>query len=337
LNFIKDAEHPQYSLRTMYDHDIMRGGISAWRAGEAGTIATVKKTISSNRILFTRYSFEATGGFFNQMPLKKGSGQFPLKSGDSRLHNIKRYGGYDNVYGAYFILVEHRLKRKLVRSIEYVPIRLARKIAGDPSELLNYCCQEKPFGLGLNEPRILIPKIKINTLFNLDGFPMHISGRTNDDITFKPAVQLCVDESNEIYLKKVINYVERRKANSKNPPAITTFDGITNVENQKIYDLLLAKHKDTIYRLRPASQVRTLEKGKEIFCELPPEQQCEAICNILKLFKCIFGTTDLKAIGGSGQAGMQKKNKNITQCAKAAIIHQSPTGIFSTEIDLLAL
>lgn len=337
LNFIKDAKRPPYSLRKMYGYDVVRGGILAWRAGEAGTIATVNKTMSSNRIQFTRYSFEVTGGFFNQMPLKKGFGQFPLKSDDARLHKFERYGGYDNVYGAYFILVEHLLKGKLVRTIEYVPIRLVKKIAGDASALVNYCCNKEPFGLGLNEPRILIPKIKINTLFNIDGFPMHISGRTGDGITFKPAVQLCVDESSEIYLKKVIKYVERCKANSKNPPAITIFDAITKEENQKIYDMLLTKHTDTIYRLRPSSQVKTLEKGKEIFYQLPPEQQCEAICNILKLFKCIFGTTDLKAIGGSGQAGIPKKNKNISQCTKAAIIYQSPTGIFSTEIDLLAL
>ena len=65
--------------------------------------------------------------------------------------------------------------------------------------------------LQLKNPRILIPKIKINTLFSIDGFPMHISGRTGDNVTFKVAAQLTIDDESMRYLKSVLKLTERQK------------------------------------------------------------------------------------------------------------------------------
>lgn len=334
--FIKEPSY-KYSLNKMFDFDVKRGGVVAWEKGETGSIATVKRTLLSNRILFTRYAFENSGEFYKQMPLKKGHGQIPLKSEDARFSNIDRYGGYNSDSSAYYMLVEHNKKGKRIRSIEYVPVRYAKRISLDKDLLMQYCLAGAPNGLGLSEPKILIPKIKIDTLFNIDGFPMHISGRTGDSITFKVAAQLCLEPDTEAYLKRVVNYVNKYKANTKNPSKISSFDKISAEENLLIYDALLAKHRNTVYSKRPSSQIATLEAGREVFKRLSLEEQCLALLNILTLFKCVFARADLKLIGGSGQAGTVSKNKNITDCSKAWIINQSVTGLFSNTIDLLSL
>lgn len=51
------------------------------------------------------------------------------------------------------------------------------------SDPVSYCNQY----LGLIEPKILIPCIKINPLISYDGFRMHISGRSGDTILYKNA------------------------------------------------------------------------------------------------------------------------------------------------------
>lgn len=330
-NFIRNARPGSYSLNRMYDYDVSRGDTVAWRKGDSGSIATVKATMAGNRILFTRYAHEATGEFYDQMPLKKGKGQIPLKSSDPRLANIDRYGGYTKDSSAYFFLVEHMQKKKRVRSLEYAPIRYAAKFAADPGALQAYCEQE----LGLAAPKVLISKIKIDSLFRIDGFPMHLSGRTGNSVTFKPAAQLVLPPESERYLKRVCKFVERKKANAA--LRVISADQITLEENLALYDLLIQKHRDTIYAKRPASQLETLVKGRDTFAKLSLEEQCAALANILVLFRCVFARTDLRAIGGSGQAGTVTKNKNLTGCSQALLIHQSVTGLFEQRIDLLKL
>ncbi len=336
-NYIKNVSARNYSLNHLFEEDVERHGRVAWKMGGGGTIATVRSTVASNRILFTRYAVEETGGFYNQKPMNKGRGQIPLKTSDARLSNIDRYGGYNADRCAYFILVEHLKKKKTVRSLEYVPVRLAAKIAADPDALARYCVSPSPAGLGLVNPRVLLAKIKINTLFFIDGFPMHISSRTNDYVSFKVGAQLCLDDGSEAYIKKIGKFLERRRQSAREPLYLTAYDEISAEQNLKLYDLLLAKHRDTVYAQRPGSQMATLAKGREKFMALPPEEQCEAISHILGLFKCVFREADLRLIGGSGRAGTVKRNKEISKCDRAVIVHQSPTGLFSNVIDLLAL
>ncbi|MEG0831786.1 MAG: Cas9 endonuclease PAM-interacting domain-containing protein, partial [Acidaminococcaceae bacterium] len=142
--------------------------------------------MQGNRILFTRYATEVKSGLFDQNLMKKGKGQLPVKNGpDQRLTKIDCYGGYNKVTGAYFFLVEHTVKQKRVRTLEFVPVHLAARFEKAPEQLSAYC-QEN---LGLKSAKILLPKIKIDTLFKVDGFKMHLSGRTGQQLVFKGANQ----------------------------------------------------------------------------------------------------------------------------------------------------
>ena len=118
---------------------------------------------------------------------------------------------------------------------------------------------------------------------------------------------------------------------------ITENDGITPEENLKMYDELCRKQKETIYSHRPASQCDKLLGGREQFAKLPCEEQCIVLNEILHLLQCKPISANLKQIGGGSQAGTMKINKIITNCEEAKLIHQSVTGLFEQEIDLLAL
>ncbi|MEL7604443.1 MAG: type II CRISPR RNA-guided endonuclease Cas9 [Sedimentibacter saalensis] len=329
VNFIKNKKF-KYNLNRMYDFDVNGKDVNAWEKGDNGTISTVKSIMKKNNILFTRYAFEQNGSLFDQMVLKKGKGQFPIKAGDSRLFDIQKYGGYNKVVGAYFMLVEHAKKKKRVRSIEFVPRYLSESLKENNEERLKYCVEQ----LKLVDPVILLPKIKINTLFDVDGFFMHLSGRTNNQLIFKGANQLCIGQREEIYVKKILKYIDRSKKTT-NKLDITTYDGITKKENMELYDLLLNKLKNTLYNVRLSAQVKTFETGRNIFEKLSESDQCKFLGEALHLFQCNSVSSDLSLINGGKYSGIILLSNVISNYKHVTIINQSPTGIFSKEVDLL--
>ena len=64
-DYDKDKINNNYNLSKMFDWDVKRKGEVAWIAqkknGDVGTIATVKKVLSKNTPLMTRYCFEGRG------------------------------------------------------------------------------------------------------------------------------------------------------------------------------------------------------------------------------------------------------------------------------------
>ena len=332
INFIKRKDN-KYSLNKMYDFRVERNGSIAWEPGDTGTIATVKKTMLNNRVLFTRYANQAKGGLFKQTILKKGKGQQPIK-GDKNdpISDISKYGGYDKVAGAYFFLVEHVVKGKYIRSIEYVPILKAAILKDNTAALLQYCLED----LGLKEPRILVPEIKINSLLKVNGFKMHLSGRTNNQLLFKGAEQLLLTDEDEKYIKKISKYVQLSKA-VKGGLTITSFDRLDKESNIKLYDKLLDKLKNTVYEVRLGTQITNLTKGRDTFIKLSVEEQIITLFEILHLFQCNSINSNLTLIGGAARAGKLVIGKNISDLDQISIINQSPTGLFEKEMDLLKL
>ncbi len=161
--------------------DIVRNGELAWKAGNNGTITTVKKFMRKNNILVTRKAYEVKGGLFDQQIMKKGKGQVPIKGNDSRINNIEKYGGYNKATGAYFMLVKSKDKKgNEIRTLEYIPLYMKNQIEKDDNAAYTYLIEEKQ----LREPEILIKKIKTDTLFSVDGFKMWLSGRTMDRSDF---------------------------------------------------------------------------------------------------------------------------------------------------------
>ena len=347
LNFItKNQDNRRYSLKPeiFYKFSIKRDGEIAWLGGEDGTMATVARTMHKNNILFTRQPLEGKGELFKQNPLKAKSGQLPLKAGLS----VEKYGGYDSLTTAYFALVKSEGKKGSVQlSIEGIPLVYAKQGEKAVKDYLTEVVQ-------LCKPEIKIPKIKKYSLFKINGFPMHISGRQGKQLIFYVAGQLCINEDSIAYLKKVFKYEsdlavneeiladengdEVRKQKARNRLAF--YDntwGISLEANMQLYDMLLAKSANNLYKNRPASQTSTLKEQREQFSILPLSKQIHVIKEILKLFKCASATADFKLLEKGSTCGKIQVSTNITKCKQCILINQSPTGVFEQEVDLMKL
>ncbi len=327
-NYIKNAAYREYSLPRMYDFNVRRNEQSAWVTGKNGTIVTVRKTMAKNNVLFTRLATARKGVISDQQILRKGNGQLPIKKGLP----IERYGGYNKISGAYFILVEHKKGNKCQRSIESIPVYLAKQIEEDPSDLISYCTDS----LHLQEPKILTSKIKFNALFEINGFRMHLSSRTGGSLRFKGANQLKVDQKAEKTVRNISKYVARC-ITAKRELSITSYDNLSAEENIILYDQLLEKLKNSIYKEKLSAQVNTLTEGREKFIKLAIPTQCKLLLEILHLFQCNIVSANLKALSGGGQCGNIEISQNITNYSGIKIINQSPTGLFEQHMDLLSL
>lgn len=328
--FVKENPGRTYNLEKMFIWDVARDGEIAWKAGKSGSIVQVRAMMEKNHILVTRRSYEVKGGLFDQQILKKGKGQVPVKESDERLRDIGKYGGYNKAAGAYFMLVSSKDKKgKEQRTIEFVPIYLKDRVEKDMESARNYLMEER----GLREPKILIKKIKIDTLFKVDGFYMWLSGRTSNQLIFKGANQLILSKEDMKTLKKVVKYIQRQKEDKN--VKISVRDGITEEELLKLYETFLDKIRHSIYGVRLSSQEKTLVNGKEKFIDLSVEAKCQVLYEILHLFQCQSGASNLKMIGGPASAGILVMNNNISKCKNISIVNQSPTGIYEKEIDLL--
>lgn len=333
--FIKENPGRSYNLEKMFIHDIFRNGKVAWKAGDKGTIKTVRNVMNKNNILVTRRSYEVKGGLFDQQIMKKGKGQVPIKTSDERLHDINKYGGYNKAAGAYFMLVKSTdAKGNEQRTIEFVPIYKKDYIEQSEENALEYLCEIMKDRKLLN-PIILINKIKIDTLFKVDGFYMWLSGRTGKQLIFKGANELLLSDEETKILKKVIKFINR-KIENKNVK-IVAFDGINEAELTHLYDVFVSKLQNTIYKIRLGLQASTLIDNKGKFEKLSLEDKCTVLAEILHLFQCQSTMANLTLISGPAKAGSIKINNNITKCKQISIINQSVTGIYEKEIDLLKL
>lgn len=331
--YIRQNPGRSYNLKKMFTStDVVSNGELAWKAGENGTIATVKRIMDKNNILVTRRAYEVKGGLFDQQLKKKGKGQVPIKGNDERLagvEGISKYGGYNKATGTYFMLVESEDKKgNRIRTIEFMPLYLSEKISGNETETLNYL---KNY-IKLKNPCILLSCIKIDTLFKVDGFYMWLSGRTGKQLIFKGANQLILSAKDTVTLKKIIKFVTRRKENKT--LEIVSNDELSTGDLIGLYDTFLDKLENTIYHVRLSAQVTTLTQKREKFCALKDEDKCIVLSEILHMFQCQSGSADLTLIHGSANAGILVLNSNITNCKQISIINQSPTGIYEKEIDL---
>lgn len=345
LNFIKNSKKEKYSLNMekMYAYPIERGGEQAWIPGDKGSMAVVKHMMAKNNILFTRMPITGKGGLYKINPLKKGKGQLPLK----KALKIENYGGYNSLSTAYFTLVESVKKKKKIRTIETIPLVLAK---ASEQEINEYLRNE----LGLEAPKVLIPRIKKYALLEVDSFPIHLSGKTGTNIIGYGAQELCLDDKWGDYLKKCAKYrddiakneaclmdaaqddVIRNNAQEKLNYYATRWQ-ITADNNIILYDLFIEKMNSRAYINRPALQSKTLQDCRERFNSFKLAEQIKILLEVLKLFKCGSTSADFSLFEKGKVAGRIIFSSNITNRITCFLVNKSPTGVFEEKTDLLKL
>ncbi len=338
--FIKENPGRTYNLKKMFQSEsVVRNGEVAWEVenkdNKKATICTVRKFMDKNDILITRRSYEVKGGLFDRNIMKKGTGQIPIKGNDDRLagpDGIKKYGGYNKVAGSYFMLVESEGKKgKKMRTIEFVPLYLKSEIEKSEYMILQYL--QGP--CNLKNPNILLRRIKKETLFEINGFKMWVTGRGDKRLLFKGANQLLLPPVETKTLKQVMKFISRKKENKD--IKCSERDGMTEDSLIALYDAFLHKLQHTMYKFFLSNEEKVLLENRDVFINLIMEDKCVVLSEILHLFQCQSATANLKLIKGSGTAGKLRVNKNILLCDSLKIINQSPTGIYEQEIDLLKI
>lgn len=341
LHFLK-GNHPVYSLNTeaLYGHKVSRNGVDAWIPaekdekgqvieGHEGTMGTVRKWMRKNNILFTRMPLEGKGGLFDQNIMKKGKGQVPLK-GDSPISDIGKYGGYNKASIAYMMLVQAEEKGKPVYLLESIPNYVKNTLISD-KERQAYCVRTwTAQGNKYRHPQILIPQIRIQSLFEIDGFKAHISGKTDDRFVMRNAQELCMDNALAGVLKNVLKFIHRKTV--QKDAAITEYDGVSDDNTLALYDFFVKKLSSSIYRKKYATQADFLRQSKDKFTNLSLEERCEVLGSILHLFQCNAVLSDFHLLGGSRQAGRIYLNKKIKAQDHVYLIEQSVTGFFEKRI-----
>lgn len=336
MNFFKEKELDQrkavYSMNpeAFYGRTIQRKGQVAWRPEEDGTMATVRKWMKRNNILFTRMPFIGQGQLFDVNILKKGNGQVPLKKG----RDIAKYGGYNKASIAYFMLVcAEDKKNRNVYVIEPIPTYLQEQVPNDSAKQ-QYCGQvwahsKSKQRRDWKNPRVIISCIPMQSLFSVNGYRMHITGKTNDRLFVRNAEQLCLDVKDADVLKRVL------KINSRQNVCITNFDKITEENTLNLYEAFIEKLKDSIYHIKFADQGDKLQREIESFKKLDLVSRCRLLEEILHFFQCNATISDLSMIGGSKQAGALTINSKLDAGDQPYLLLQSITGFYEKKIPLV--
>lgn len=328
----KDA---RYSLnKAMYDYPVVRGGVTAWTPGEDGTIAVVKRWMSRNNILFTRRSYCQQGGLFDQLPMKKGQGQVPLKADGSPIGDIEKYGGYNKAEVSYFMYVQGKDKKGKPAYL-FVPVLLYRAGAlRTDADREAYCLEEwQREKAAFTEPRILLREIPYNALLEQNGFRMHLSARSGTQLIMKNAVELCLSGEQAALVKRIGKFLERSR--TEKDSRITAYDRLGTEDLRHLYETFEDKLNHSVYQEKLETQAKTLAEKKENFEQLTAEEQCQVLMEILHFFQCNPVLSDLRLIGGVGQAGRFTLSFNATKQKGLTLVAQSVTGFFEKRIPLV--
>lgn len=322
-NFFKNIENENYSLNRVFDFDTK----GAWIAnGNNKTIDLVKKYTRLNDSIVTFMPKQQKGSIIGKVTIQKaGQGQLQIKNN----LDINKYGGYRDVSGTYFALIEHEVKGKRVRTISAIYLYAEKLFRVNPIE---YCENI----LGLNKPKVILSKIFFNSLFEIDGDRVIVTGRANNGaiLLIKHSYQLSIDDEKSKYLKYCKKYIDIC-AVEKKEVEISNKDLVSKEKNIDMYDYFINKLEGKPYANLFANLVIDLKNNASKFNDLSVLNQCNVLLNILNAFKCDRSSVDISLLNGKKTAGVLTKNSCISNFKECKLVNQSVTGLYEVKIDLL--
>lgn len=333
-NFIKDYEKgkEKYNMAKMFKYNVSRNGVTAWSIDGEKSIDNVRKVMARNTPLVTRMNYERHGKLYNVSligtnSIKEASKDMyiPSKLNDNRLSDVKKYGGYSDVKGTYFFLVEYTEKGKRVRSLEALPLYL--KDHYNTKEQLEEYCREM---LGLKEPSVRYRRIKMYSKIRVNGFEVLLTGRSENRLLISNAEELKISYQDAKYIKNLAMLKERDVQEE-----IYEECGATREENGKVFLMLKDKFVNGIYAKRINPIGDKLDENK--FNNLSLKQQAEIILQLVGITQQTNYGANLELIGASKKTGTMKPNKVLSSYSEVLLINQSVLGIYEERVDLLTI
>lgn len=350
LNFMKEAErHPEkdtykYHMDKIFDWDVKRNEQYAWIAagrGKEGTIKTVKAMLDKNSPLVTRYCAEYHGGITRKVTIwgkdvAKEGAYIPAKMNDERMRDVTKYGGLTNVAVSGYSLIEYKVKGNIVRSLESIPVFLGRISSINEEELVAYfskVIQAENAKNAISDVRVCYKFIPSDALIKYNGFYYYLGGKTNDKIIIKNAVELSFEHYYSVYIKKIEKAVNTKYYAEKDNYGQRILSSERNLE---VYNIIKHKYNDQIYKYQSGTIGQIIKNGIEKFEALSLEEQCYVIIQIINNI-AISEKADMVLLGGSSQSGVMIINKKVTKAEELMLIHQSVTGLYRAEVNLLTV
>lgn len=336
---LEKQERGFVNFNKMFEYDVKSGDKIIWEACQkdnesntyfGGTLEKIRTIVHRNDVLYTEMTYVNNGEFFNQNADKKEENLFPLKKG----LNPAKYGGYKGINKSYFVMFEYLKNDQWIKSIRGIPTYLVTGRPVSDDVVVNYLKSLYNFDI-----RILIPKIKINSLFYFNGFPIRLRGDNGINLAFKASCQLVLslelEETLRMVEKAQIAFASTSVENeneSSESPAIDNkkFELLTNERLNQLYDVLLNK-LETIYAERFSSPIETVKKFQQSFHDNDDRvDKILILFNLINVFRCTNeSSTDLRGVGLSKRSGRMSKNINaFFDNNHVEIVHQSVTGLF---------
>lgn len=354
INFIKEAiKHPEkefykYHMDKIFDWDVKRNEKYAWIAtgeGKEGTIKTVKDTLEQKLYwklpMVTKYCAEYHGGITRKVTIygkdvaKEGS-YIPVKMNDKRMQDVTKYGGLTNIAVSGYSLIEYKIKGNTVRSLESIPVFLGRVSLISVEELVEYfskIIQAENSKTVISDVRVCYKFIPSDALIKYNGFYYYLGGKSNDVIAVKSACEIYFDYKSMNYIKKVEKAVLTKDFEEANKYGEKI---ITNERNNDFYNLLIKKYNNDIFSKQVGTMKKIVIGGEVKFSELTLADQCNVLIEIIN--NLYMNTrANMKSIGGNGQSGIMTISKKISNAEEAVLIHQSVTGLYRAEVNLLTV
>lgn len=316
-----------YNLKKLFTRDVA----GAWNEDIR---KIVLDTFAKHSMMVTRYATCNKGMFYDQTVYEKGDSCITApRKGAGPLADYSKYGGYSCQKTAYFAIVSSIGKKgERIKTIEAIPVLVDYRSKADPDAIIKY------FETKLNQPEIIVSKLKIKQLVSYNGTLCYLAGVTDPMILVHNANQLFTDNKTDEYVCALLKLLDM---DSKNMVAHdeteyvikTNRNGerklvITKESNIKLYDVLRNKLDSDIYSGISAFKTfkGNLDNSSVIFAELNIIDQAKVIIQVLKVFKNNAETANITLIGGGSVVGKIRINKNITD-VDFKIIDLSPAGL----------
>lgn len=316
-----------YNLKKLFTRDVA----GAW---SDDIRKTVLDTFAKHSMMVTRYATCNKGMFYDQTVYEKGDSCITApRKGAGPLADYSKYGGYSSQKTAYFAIVSSIGKKgERIKTIEAIPVLVDYRSKADPDAIIKYLKNE------LNQPEIIVSKLKIKQLVSYNGTLCYLAGVTGSRITVYNANQLFTDNKTDEYVCALLKLLDMDSKNMVSHDETeyvikTNRNGerklvITKESNIELYDGLRSKLGNTIYSGISAFKTfkGNLDKGVEKFVALDIIDQAKAIIQVLKVFKNNAEAANIILIGGSANSGKTLISKNITD-VDFKIIDLSPAGL----------
>jgi len=208
--------------------------------------------------------------------------------------------------------------KKKIRTIEGYPAYLNDSI----ENLEEYCVKV----LGYEMPEIKLAKIKIKSLFKINGFYYYLNAKSGNRIVWGNAVQLKMGQEDVEYIRKLSKVNEEYIS-----------EQITCEKNVELYEKLVKKYSEGVYSKRAHAVTESLAKAKNKFEMLSIKDQVRVLLEMVNYSKDSVSKINLSKLGLSANAGECKINKEISVFEECKLINQSVTGLYENENDLLTV